>query len=276
LSGGRLVQPHVTVVPPTFSWSSWTMLDAARDMSWQRECRGSLNAFTLHSAVREALFSRWGFAVFREALERPVRPVHAFQLVRWLGASLGRSRSQSPSGEHVGFLVDSGQRDFRVEQPLHTDGGDVLSLVCVRPACEGGQTRLVSAATAYSVIAFERPDLLRLLLAPWAYWRKGRPGPKTFSAPIFRLVDGSVHCLYLPGTLRATSAATGGAPLTSHELEALEYLDRVLLRPENLLEVYLQPGDAMLVNNRVVLHSRAAYMDDPDARRLFLRGWISV
>lgn len=53
------------------------------------------------------------------------------------------------------------------KQVFHTDSGDVISLLCLAEAAEGGQSKLSSSWRVYNELAETRPDLVRTLAEPW-------------------------------------------------------------------------------------------------------------
>lgn len=55
------------------------------------------------------------------------------------------------------------------KQVFHTDAGDVIALLALGEAAEGGQSYLSSSWKVYNELAATRPDLIRTLAEPWAY-----------------------------------------------------------------------------------------------------------
>ncbi len=92
-------------------------------------------------------------------------------LMVWgIGLRLGRAVSQSVMGERLGHVInvtdgDPHARAYRNRSELspHSDPGDLLSFLCIRPAPSGGVSRFVSSLTAFEEIRHDRPDLLALL-----------------------------------------------------------------------------------------------------------------
>ena len=83
-----------------------------------------------------------------------------------IGAHLGRARSQNAAGDLLGHVRDIGadSRDpniriyqTRERQTFHTDSSDVVGLLCLNEAREGGDSLLVSAVTMYNVLRREWP-----------------------------------------------------------------------------------------------------------------------
>jgi alpha-ketoglutarate-dependent taurine dioxygenase len=160
---------------------------------------------------------------------------------------------------------------------FHTDGSDFAALFCLESAAEGGESVLVSATSAYNTVLRERPDLLAVLARGFHHHRRGEepPGEPPVTRrriPVFQVHDGLVHCCYNRNPQAwLEPLGLGYEPV---EVEALDYLDSVLARPELQLRMELRPGDVQLINNYNILHGRTAYRDAPGRRRHLLRLWL--
>lgn len=53
------------------------------------------------------------------------------------------------------------------KQVFHTDAGDIISLLCLQTAVEGGESYLASSWLVYNILARERPDLIHTLSQEW-------------------------------------------------------------------------------------------------------------
>ena len=53
------------------------------------------------------------------------------------------------------------------KQTFHTDLGDLISLVVLQTAAEGGTSMLSSSGRVYNELASTRPDIIRTLSEPW-------------------------------------------------------------------------------------------------------------
>lgn len=53
------------------------------------------------------------------------------------------------------------------KQVFHTDVGDLIALMALQTAAEGGVSRISSGARVYNDIAATRPDLIATLAEPW-------------------------------------------------------------------------------------------------------------
>lgn len=53
------------------------------------------------------------------------------------------------------------------KQVFHTDAGDIISLLCLSPAAEAGESYISSSWNVYNILAKERPDLIHTLSQDW-------------------------------------------------------------------------------------------------------------
>ena len=59
-------------------------------------------------------------------------------------------------------------------QFFHTDDSDIVGLLCVARALEGGESDIVSSHHVWNVLQKERPDVAETLTKPiWYFDRKG-------------------------------------------------------------------------------------------------------
>ncbi len=260
-------------------WSA-RLSDGERDALWADAAAGAWNGAApvrdrLRGFVSQGL-GAVGFAhVSNTAVPSRSESELASGLLFLLGA-LGEVVPQNAEGALTRVLRDEG--DGATELAFHCDTCDVLVLLCLQPAADGGgRTRLASARTAREIIRREYPDALADLEADWTFDRTGRAGQQVVVTPIlFTGPDGTSNCYYQPRTVR-TSPERGGPALTEGQWRALETLDRVLYRPEVAFTVGLEAGDLLLLRNSRVLHARTAYTDEPGPRaRRILRAWMSA
>ncbi|MCI3934578.1 TauD/TfdA family dioxygenase [Streptomyces sp. AN091965] len=184
---------------------------------------------------------------------------------------IGGAIPQNSQGDLWTILRDR-DGDGATELGFHCDTCDLLVLLCLQPAADGGgTTKLASARHVYDIIERERPDVLALLQQEWRFDRSGRAGQQIVVTPIlFTQDDGTIGCYYQTRTVRAS------AELDARRLEALDYLDEVLYRPEIAFGLQLGAGDLLMIRNSRVLHGRSPYVDapGPQARRI-LRAWMN-
>jgi alpha-ketoglutarate-dependent taurine dioxygenase len=199
---------------------------------------------------------------------------------------VGQVVVQNFEGDRIVDVRDEGiayshqSRGYRGSAPLpfHTDGANLFSLTCLGLASAGGETVLVSASAAYNAIAAHYPQHIETLANGFYHHRRGQheahESPlSTARVPVFAFKNGLLHCCYNRNPIEW--AQREGIELSAHESDALDALDEVLNRPELQLRLTLVPGQCLVVNNFVTLHSRTAYVDSPTHRRHLLRVWMN-
>jgi len=224
-----------------------------------------------------------------------------------LGNRLGRAVSQSNLGELVGHVTDVGGKDRRErayrnsrELTFHTDRADVVGMLCIRNALEGGVSGFCSVADIFNAILAERPDLLPPLIAGFPYHRFGEQGPgepamTAHRVPIFSFHGGRLSTVFLR-TYIEMAAKESGRALAPAESEALDLFEALARRADIERNFLLEPGEAVLFNNCAVLHRRTAFEDVPGSgegasepssrgasgvpgmpgKRLLLRLWLTA
>lgn len=101
-----------------------------------------------------------------------------------LGTYLGYFVSQNSRGHVLGHVKDLGEDSTQIDkvriyrtnarQYFHADDSDIVGLLCIAKALEGGESDIASSHEVYNVLAKERPDVLKTLTDPiWYFDRKG-------------------------------------------------------------------------------------------------------
>lgn len=207
-----------------------------------------------------------------------------------LGAHLGAAVGQDAAGTLLGHVRDEGiertdpsVRLYRTRQrqDFHTDGADLVGLLCLHRARSGGESRIASSAAVYNELLRRRPDLVEVLYRPM-HWDRNDEQPEgeppTFELPVFTDLDGTPRIFYIGWYLRDAQRHPEVPPLTAEQLAALDELEAIANDPAFHLEMDFQPGDVQLLSNGRILHSREAYEDhdDPAQRRHLLRLWLAA
>jgi hypothetical protein len=162
---------------------------------------------------------------------------------------------------------------------FHTDRCDVVGLLCVRQASEGGVSKLASSATVYNEILKRRPDLHALLCQPFARTRFGEEAGGehvVYNLPVFGVRDGKLTSHFSLTYIENAQMLPGVRKLTEAEHEALRML--LAVSEEQSFEMRFAPGDIQLLNNHVIYHGRTAFKDDASTGqdRMLMRLWLSV
>jgi hypothetical protein len=207
-----------------------------------------------------------------------------------IGAHLGSARSQNAQGHILGHVRDIGAdaknpntRIYQTSerQTFHTDSADVVGLLCLREAQEGGKSLLVSAMSVYNKMLVERPDLLPYLFGPIATDRRGEvpEGAKPFmEIPVLNWFEGKLTVFYQRQYIDSAQRFPDAPRLTDKHIEALDLFDAYANDPEMHFGMQLQPGDMQFVYNHSQLHDRTGFLDwpEPDKRRHLFRLWLSI
>jgi Taurine catabolism dioxygenase TauD, TfdA family len=145
--------------------------------------------------------------------------------------------------------------------PLHTDPPDVdiLALHCVVPDLHGGDNQLVDASDLDKAFEPEEIECLgRVEVAYAADNSDGTDGERT--RPLVDRRGGLLDLFYVPWGVR-TPTDEGLKRLLARFIRYLE--------EKPVIEVRLQPGETLFINNRRMLHGRRSLPQD--SRRHLVR-----
>jgi hypothetical protein len=242
------------------------------------------------AAMREKLVDGIGFEVLRGLPVEGCSRELAATIFCGVGAHLGSARSQNAQGHILGHVRDTGANakdtNTRIyqtaeRQTFHTDSADVVGLLCLKDAKEGGESLLVSTVTIYNEMQKRRPDLVALLFDPIATDRRGEipEGQKPyFEIPVLNWYRGHLTGMYQRQYIDSAQRFPEAMRLTDRHVEALDLFDSLANDPRLHLSMRLKPGDMQFVYNHSMLHDRMGFLDwpEPEKRRHMLRLWLSV
>jgi len=211
-------------------------------------------------------------------------------LIFWgIGAYLGIPVTQNPRGDLLGHVYDHRRRygdldvrgyETNAHLPFHSDGCDLVGLLCLRRAKSGGLSSIVSSVTLHNERLRQHPEYLPPLCNGFHYIRREAAltdDPVTpHRVPVFGVKDGFVSARLIRNQINAACQKTG-TPLAPLEREALDFLDSLAYDPDIHLDMDLQVGDMQLCNNYTILHSRTGFEDFPESerRRHMIRLWLT-
>ena len=240
--------------------------------------------------IREELLRGRGFALFRGLPVRG-RSMRRIATAFWgIGTHLGEAISQNAKGHLLGHVKDIGHDPHNPEHRLyatrarhrfHTDSCDLVGLLCVRPAKEGGLSSISSSATIYGEMRRARPELAELLSRPIFIDRKGEiPEGKDpyYRMPVFNHHAGHTTTYYARDFFDGAQRHEGVPPVSREQTEAMDLFEHLAERADIRLDMELQPGDMQFVHNHQIVHSRTGYEDhpEPERKRHLLRLWLSA
>lgn len=217
-------------------------------------------------------------------------PAQQSRLFWGISQYLGSCVSQSDAGELIMHIKDAGgdPDDLEVRGvhsrgalQYHTDLCDVVGMLSVQAAAEGGESLLVSTIAVHDEIRRTRPDLLEVLYRPFCYAKPcwDAPGARLLEMrPVFAMHKGRFVSTYLRDFIDWAQEDPRAPRLTPIQVEALDYLDTVCNDPRFAHCFLLEPGQMLFFNSFVTYHSRRYFRNDADPARHrdLLRLWLSV
>lgn len=239
--------------------------------------------------IRKQILHGHGFALLRgwPSHERSLEAsAYAF---RGVGAHLGQALSQNGKGHVLGHVANLGlnysdptTRGYQTTAELryHCDAGDIVGLLCVRPARTGGLSKICSSTAVWNEMVKRRPDLALELLKPVAHSRWGEIGvgqKDHYVIPPFYLHNSRLVTVFILGAIFKAEALPGIPPLSDQHRQALLMVNDIADEPGIRLDMDFKPGDMQFLCNHTTLHSRTSYEDWPEveSRRHLLRIWLA-
>lgn len=213
-----------------------------------------------------------------------------------LGTYLGYFVSQNGLGHVLGHVKDTGADPTQIDkvriyrttarQFFHADDCDIVGLLCISRALEGGESDITSTHNVWNSLQRNHPDVAELLTEPiWYFDRKGEisHGQEPYTRqPIFYIEPEGQHrvyCKFDPYYVRSLKRFSdrGVIPALSPEQErAIQLLEDTCM--SLALHMILEVGDIQFLSNAHVLHARTAYKDypAPAPRRHLMRLWLAT
>jgi len=197
-----------------------------------------------------------------------------------LGRHIGELIRQNAAGDLVADVRaergagDPSARRYETsdETPFHTDGSDMIALLCLRQGRSGGQSSIVSSVAVINQVAHERPDLVSLLFEPWPFAMTA-DATDHFELPLVSTVS-PFSLFYIRWYIEQSQSQANTPRLSARHTELLDLIDAAAC--EHHLEIEFRPGDLQLLSNRTVMHARTTFedWDEPARRRHLLRLWL--
>jgi len=213
-------------------------------------------------------------------------------LIFWgVGRHIGDSFvTQNPKGDLFTHIRDIGKHpgDFGVRlyetgAPLeyHTDGPDIVGLLCLVAAKSGGESTIASSMAVYNTMLSEHRELIGLLYKDYPHDLRDQHPPGTPPVrrwPIFDYWEGQLSCRFVPTRIFDASKRDGVEKLSDVEIQAIQTMIDIASRPTHTFDMEIRPGDMQFLQNSVIVHSRRAYEDHPELerRRHLLRLWLNT
>jgi len=243
--------------------------------------------------VREMLDHRRRFAIVDRLPVTEIGPDEATAIYWLLSSMVSRPVAQKLDGTMIYDVLDTGQEALpgsgvrpdktNIEIRFHNDNAyndtppDYVGLLCLRQAQRGGHSRVVSFHSVHNVLRERSPEGLGRLYRPFWFDRQREfwPGEAPiFSAPVFE--DGVAVRARFSAHQMNGGYALRGEPIDNEGAAAMTAMLDIFEEDELTVDFDLEPGQIQFVDNRVLGHSRTAFVDhsEPDRKRHLVRLWL--
>src|ERR1700722_2909199 len=148
-----------------------------------------------------------------------------------LGRFLGTPISQNSYGDLLTHVRDEGKkyqtttdlkgaRGYRSNEALlfHTDLGDIVGLLCIQKAPEGGRSSISSSMTVFNEAVRHHPEYIPVYFNGFPLLNLEEGGdPKEYRIPVYSEQDGVISCAIRRNTIE--TAKLNGVKFTDLELK---------------------------------------------------------
>ncbi|MFP6663283.1 MAG: TauD/TfdA family dioxygenase [Deltaproteobacteria bacterium] len=214
------------------------------------------------------------------------------EMIYWgIGMHLGTPWAQNKHGHMLGDVTDQGRATNDPEArgnelggialPFHTDGSDLVGLLCLQDGVEGGLATAANSVSIHNRLVHESPELAAELykLQPFDFrGEQAKGGKGWYTMPVFTECDGRLFVRCIPPYILASQRHEDAPRLTDIAKRALARVVELADDPQHHISMELAPGDIQFINNYHVLHGRTAYRDDRAAGsvRHLKRLWLET
>ena len=243
--------------------------------------------------MRRELLNGRGFVVIRGIPLTDYGVEEAARVYFGLGRYFGNARSQNGKGHLLGHVCDLGARydafknpgkariyQTKVRQLFHTDGVDIVSLLCLQKAKSGGESSISSSVFVHDEMWRRDKDLWAAMYEP--FWRDRRgevpEGKKPYyPSAMFHYYDGRLSTTYSRDYAESCDRFPELPPMTERQIAALDLFASITEHKDTRLDMEFEPGDVQILHNHQILHARNDFEDWPEVerKRHLLRLWLS-
>ncbi len=213
-------------------------------------------------------------------------------LLYWgIGLHLGDPWPQNHYGHVLGDVTDQGKA---IDDPTargnelglialdyHTDGSDLVGLLCLRAARSGGLSCVANAVAIHNHLVREDPELAAELYRELPYDLRGEQAEGKrpfFTIPAFTAYHGRLFVRFIPQYIYASQRHVDAPRLSATARAAVAKMSELANDPDFNVYMDLRPGEMQFINNYHVLHGRTAYLDDAanGYKRHLKRLWLAT
>ncbi|MGB1682214.1 MAG: TauD/TfdA family dioxygenase, partial [Acidimicrobiales bacterium] len=164
---------------------------------------------------------------------------------------------------------------------FHSDGSDLVGLLCLDPGVSGGESLISNALLCHNLLAASDPELAGALYEGLPYDFRGEQaadGKPYYRVPAFSRQGGRLFVRYIPQFILASQRHESAPRLTATQKAAMKAYSALVDDPDHWVEMTFEAGDMQFVNNYHVLHGRREYVDDTESGRIrwLKRLWLAT
>jgi hypothetical protein len=244
----------------------------------------------LAEIIDEVSFGR-GFVLLRGLPVEQRDPQTVKDILWGLGCHWGSAITQNKAGDAIAEITDLGMDATKpgikpsltnAEQRPHSDPSDIVALLCVQSAPQGGVSRIASTIAIYNRLLEEMPGQMEFLYRGFYHDLRGDAmedaphGCTPIPIPVYRHFQGVLSCVFNASTVKAAERLRE-TPVPANEMAVLDRIVELAHSDEFRLEMEFQPGDIQLLNNYTTVHWRTGYVDhpEPERKRRLYRLWLN-
>jgi len=208
-----------------------------------------------------------------------------------IGLHMGLPWAQNHKGHLLGDVRDQGKA---LDDPtargneiggvglgFHSDGSDLVGLLCLDPGVAGGESLISNALLCHNLLVESEPELAGVLYGglPYDYRGEQAEGSKPYyEVPAFSRKNGRLFVRYIPQFVLASQRHEEAPRLDPRQREAMKRYSALVEDADHRVEMTFEPGDMQFVNNYHVLHGRKPYTDNADSGRVrwLKRIWLAT
>lgn len=208
-----------------------------------------------------------------------------------IGTHVGAPWPQNAKGHLLGDVTDQGKavddptsrgnEIGGVPFPFHSDGSDLVGLLCLDPGLRGGASLVANVAAIHNELVRNEPETAAWLYGSFPYDFRGEQadgGRAWYEMPIFTRHRDRLFCRYIRPYIDACRRHPDAPTVPAEARAAMDRLDELCAEEQFHVAMTMRPGDVQLVNNYHVLHARRGYEDDRASGRVrhLKRLWLET
>jgi hypothetical protein len=243
------------------------------------------------AGIEDELINGRGFVRIR-GVDRARYNQDEMEMIYWgIGMHLGTPWAQNKHGHMLGDVTDQGRAANDPEArgnelggialPFHTDGSDLVGLMCLQNGIEGGLSTVANSVSIHNRLVGESPELAAEFYKPQPFDFRGEQPEGAqgwYTLPVFSECESRLFVRCIPPYTLASQRHDDAPRLTENAKRALARIVELANDPQYHVAMDLAPGDMQFINNYHVMHGRTAYQDSPNAGsvRHLKRLWLET